>query len=160
MEDLAAAIIEHLKLDDGPGPFALTYTHRNQNSGRTTRWLVLTAARVNSRTVYEVCIAEAEVYHPHWHVITYADVRAAATFAIGFLEKPEITSNAETNLQRRMHHVLDMRRLNHYKWKASETTRHLDDCFEFATFGSFVIMSKYDLQAAMLTLMPISTGMK
>ena len=158
MEDLAESVIKHLSVTDGPGPFALTYTHLNRHTARTERWLVLAAERVNSRVVYQVSIAAASVYHPQWRVITYESAKAAAAFAFAFLEAPHFTCNPKTNLERAVCHQLELREIA-VEWKGAENTRCFSDCFSYK-YGTFGVTSLPDLQAAMLTLMPVSQQRK
>jgi len=92
MEDLAGLVVKQLRLDDGPGPFVLVNTSRDQLTA-----LVATAERVNGVVHYEYAYADVHdvktrVIHEGqdrvvWNFVKYTDVDAAAYFGLAFMRR-------------------------------------------------------------------------
>tara|TARA_B100000963_G_scaffold296297_1_gene267430 strand:+ start:667 stop:1164 length:498 start_codon:yes stop_codon:yes gene_type:complete len=158
-DDLARAIIDQLKVDDGPCPLALTYSHLDRHSGRIDRWLVLKAKRVNGRVVYEACVAASSTYYPAWSVVTYENPKAAAALAFAFLEQPHLTGNPLTDLERKKGHQLKLVEVDAHKWKYAEGTQTFKECFH-NVYGTFTVTGPSDIEDALRTLVPVSVHTK
>jgi len=158
-DDLARAIIDQLKVDDGPCPLALTYSHLNRHSGRTDRWLILKAKRVNGRVVYEACVAASGTYYPAWRVITYEHPKAVAALAFAFLEAPHLTGDPPTDLARKKGYQLEVVETDQHKWEYAEDARTFRDCFNYS-YGTFTVTVPSDIEDALRTLVPVSMRTK
>tara|TARA_B100001094_G_scaffold171561_1_gene165918 strand:- start:9248 stop:9745 length:498 start_codon:yes stop_codon:yes gene_type:complete len=158
-DDLARAIVDQLKVDDGPCPFALTFSHLNRHSARTERWLILKAKRVNGRIVYEACVAASGTYFPAWRVVTYEHPKAVAAFAFAFLEVPHLTGDPPTDLARKKGYQLELVDIVPHKWVVAEDARTFRDCFNYS-YGKFTVTVPADIEDALRTLVPVSMHIK
>ena len=151
MEDLASAIIDQLKVNDGPGPFALTHKNLNRHTARYDEWMALMGERVNGQVVYKVNVMNRGM--GFWHQVVYADPKAAAAFALAGLDAPHVTGDPD----RRRYYRVDLREVFRGNWAACRgaCTHSFDDCFN-TKYGTFEVTSVADLQAAMLTLVPVA----
>ena len=150
-DDLARAIVDQLKVDDGPGPFALTHKHLNRHTGRYDEWMALMSERVNGRVVYQVNVASREMVF--WHRVVYADPKAAAAFALAWLDAPHVTGDPD----RKRYYRVELREVYRGNWAACQggITQSFDECFN-SKYGTFEVQCAADLQAAMLALVPVS----
>lgn len=158
-DDLARAIVDQLKVDDGPGPLALIYSHLDRHFARTDRWLVLKAKRVNGRIVYEACVAGSSSYYPPWSVVTYEHPKAAAALAFAFLEQPHLTGDPLTDLERKKGHQLKLVDVDAHQWKYSEGAQTFKECFH-NFYGTFTVRGPSDIEDALRTLVPVSVHTK
>jgi len=177
MEDLASVVLTKLQIEDGPSPFCLLY--RYACMGRFSRVMCIRAVRNNGVPAYEVALcnaywrfgtaeeeeaaAAAPLQRPkaRWQIALFENEKVAATFAIAFLE-----------LQPRNHRDGDPDLITY----ASKDVAHLFEYEEDGTaflgarfdngdlslyggnqLGQHTIACAADLQAAMLTLMPLSS---
>ena len=142
MDDLASIVLDQLKLRDGPAPVALVHRYNS-------RWLVISAERLNGTLVYKVNVA-AGSWHAHrdangaptWTTLTFANEKEAASFATAHLRGQE-----EARL---MLYELDAN-----KWRASRSTASFCDCLA-REFGSYNVTTETDVLFALRALMPLS----
>ena len=173
MDDLASAVIEQLKIEDGPSPFCLMYRYAYMN--RITHAMCVRAVREKGAIAYEVALCngswrfarDAEVceytgkHQSRWQVALFGNLEAAAAFAMAFM-----------NLQPRGRRDEDPVLLTYtrkdvahlFQWKPDGTRDSLGEAFDndglslegAKQLGQHTISCAADLQTAMLTLMPLS----
>ena len=150
-DDLARAIVDQLKVDDGSGPFALTHKNLNRHTARYDEWMALMGERVNGQVVYKVNVMNRGM--GFWHQVVYADPKAAAAFALAWLDAPAVTGDPN----RRRYYRVDLCEVFRGNWAACRgaCTHSFDDCFN-TKYGTFEVTCAADLQTAMLTLVPVS----
>ena len=174
MDDLASAIIGHLKVEDGPSPFCLMYRYAVMN--RITQVMCVRAAREKGAIAYEVALCNgcwrftrnAEVCEytgkpqSRWQVAVFGNLEAAAAFAMAFINlQPRGRRNEDpvllTYTREDVEHL--------FQWKPDGTRDSLGTAFDNDdlslggtndALGQYTISCAADLQTAMLTLMPLS----
>jgi|SaaInlV_125m_DNA_1040241.scaffolds.fasta_scaffold45075_2 hypothetical protein len=178
MEDLASVVLTKLRVDDGPSPFCLLYRYRCINT--ITNVMCVRAVRKHGATAYEVALCndgwcfkdggegnewdpDSGPMRPHsrWQIALFENEKVAAAFAMAFV-----------NLQPRSHRDGDTVMFTYtrkdvahlFQWKPDGTCDSLGPAFTNGdlylegakTLGKHTISCAADLQAAMLTLMPLS----
>ncbi len=149
MEDIASVVLDQLKQQDGPAPFALVHHRFGSHFLNDARWLVINAERVNGTFVYKVNVASAEWHRatgaggsPIWTTITFEDEKATVAFATAFLRHED-------------NHRLELRELHLDKWHASRSTASFSDCLS-RQYGSYLVATETDLLLALRALKPLS----
>lgn len=172
-DDLARAIVDQLKVDDGPSPFCLMYRYETMN--RITKAMCVRAVRENGAIAYEVALCNTywrfgdppgdheDPSRPHatWMVALFGNLEAAAAFAMAFINlQPRGRRDDDpvmfTYTRKDVAHL--------FQWKPDGTFDSLGAAFDndelslqgVKQLGQHTISCTADLQTAMLTLMPLS----
>ena len=171
MEDLASVVMDKLQVEDGPSPFSLLW--RYACMGRYSRLMSIRAVRVNSVTAYEVALCNSYWRFGNrvedgpgppkhrWQIATFENEKAAATFAVGFLDlQPRSHRDAEPEMI--TYATKDLEHL--FEWDDDKGVAFLGarlDNSDLSLYGAnqlgqHTISCVTDLHAAMLTLMPMT----
>lgn len=172
-DDLARAIVDQLKVDDGPSPFCLLYRYESMN--RITKAMCVRAVRENGAIAYEVAVCSGywrfddppgdheDPSRPHarWQVALFGNLEAAAAFAMAFINL-QPRSNLDDDPAMFTYTRKDVAHL--FQWKLDGTSDSLGAAFDngalelegVKTLGKHTVNCAADLRTAMLTLMPLS----